>query len=140
MTPDIPGIIQDVNRGAPPRARRFDENRPALESSGRLKQYTVYDLEGKNRVKIGTNLSYGPVQQHGGKSETEKMKKKGQEVLWAFLQGKGGAHAGDLAFLLNKKYLSEGVTIMVRSRPFVDMDDSELDELTDLVLEGLQKL
>jgi len=65
ITPNIPGILSDLERGAGVPARRF-QPRPAGVDTGRLRNSITWRLVEGAAVEIGTNLPYAALIQWGG--------------------------------------------------------------------------
>ncbi len=137
MVPNIPGLISDFRKSKTPKARRF-ESRPVLFDTGRMKGSIDYDVTAPNRVETGSNLPYAAIQHEGGDSESETVTEKMQENLWAWLKSdRGSAWRKDLGWLLNRKLPGTTVPIKVRARPFVELDEDDIDETEELLEEAL---
>jgi phage gpG-like protein len=65
ITPNIPGILSDLERGVGVPARRF-QPRPAVVDTGRLRNSITWRLVEGAAVEIGTNVPYAALQQWGG--------------------------------------------------------------------------
>ena len=139
MVPNIPGLIADFRKSKNPKSRRF-VGRPVLFDTGGagLAGSIAFDVTGPRTVETGTNLDYAETQHEGGESESEVITEKMQENLWTFLKSdRGSAWQNDLGWMLNPKFVGQTVTIKVRARPFVDLDEDDLDETEELLAEGL---
>lgn len=70
MTPNIPGIISDLDRGATIKERRWPpHSRPANVDTGRLRGSITWRLTDENTVQVGSNLPYAAEAQNGGEVE-----------------------------------------------------------------------
>jgi len=63
-TPNVPGILSDLDRGVSVKERRF-KPRPVLMDTGRLRQSIQWRIESADTVAIGTNLPYAKKHQFG---------------------------------------------------------------------------
>ncbi len=137
MTPNIPGVIADMNRSPNIKARRF-QGRPAAIDTNRMAASVDYVVVSPEMVLIGSNLEYAGTQFHGGESQTEAITEKGQGNLWTFLRsGRGSAHRSDLGFLLNRKMTGQRIDVEIQSREFIGMNEREREEAVELITEGL---
>lgn len=64
-TPNVPGILSDIKRGANPPKRRF-ESRPAVVDTGHLAGSIAFRVTGAKTVEVGTVVPYASIQQFGG--------------------------------------------------------------------------
>lgn len=69
MTPNVPGIVRDLNLGREPSPRRW-RGRPALVDTGRLRSSITWRV-GAREVVVGTNLPYAATQNEGGISTVQ---------------------------------------------------------------------
>lgn len=116
--PNVYGIVSDFWAGkkSPPK-RRFDEQ-PVLSDTGLLKRSITYAVQG-DTVTVGTVVAYADVLHDGGKIKSKTINSQVRQLLWKWLKGRGRKWAGDLGFLLNKKFKDTELEGEVDPRPFV---------------------
>ena len=66
MTPNVPGVVADLNAGGNPKARRFTSGQ-ALVDTGKLRRSITWEVKG-SEVTIGTSVTYAPLHNEGGES------------------------------------------------------------------------
>lgn len=131
MTPNVPGIVSDLNRGSTPPGRRFSD-RPALVDTGRLRASISWRRRGRGEVVVGTQLDYAPVHQRGGNVDVV-LTPTGRRNLVAFLRERK-----DLRPALGWLFQRPRFTVRVRPRPFLAItadDQREISEIVDDYLE-----
>lgn len=131
-TPNIPGIIDDLQRGSSIKARRF-EPRPVLLDTGRLRQSINWQLRSVNEVEIGTNVPYASTHQFGLERSipvTDKVKTS----LAAWLKTSvGNPWRPSLSWLLNK----DQIDFTVLRREFIGIGDEDAFYIRQIVVDGL---
>lgn len=125
MTPNVPGIVGDLNAGRRPPARRFDP-RPALVDTGRLRQSITFEVSG-NKVTVGTPLKYASIQQSGGKQRVT-LTATGRSNLVAYLR-----QNRDLTEELGWLFRKPSFEVEVRARPFIGVEDDTLEEIAEIL-------
>lgn len=93
MNPNIPGIINDVNAGRPPRPQRFTD-RPALVDTGSLQGSVAHEVISKSEVDVGSKHPAAAIHQLGLPSDAPAITAEGQKVLWQWMKRQGAAGGG----------------------------------------------
>lgn len=130
MTPNVPGIVSDLNRGVRPPGRRFVDS-PALRDTGRLLQSITWKVRRRREVVVGSSLPYAQIHQRGGVQQITLAK-----------QARGG-----LVELLRDRpelrtelgWLFQRPTFMVRvqARPFLMVTQEDMSVLREIVRDYL---
>lgn len=148
-TPNIMGIISDLERNSNVKERRFD-SRPALEDTGNLlRSFGLREAIGmptKYKVEVGTPLPYAPTLNVGGTSEKEvtpqvkrnlsiylkrmrgqmkKAKKEGNEIKGQKLSDR----ARSLGWLFRKKTVRANIP----ARPFAIITALDLKDVVRII-------
>jgi len=132
MTPNVPGIVRDMNAGKQPPKRRFSP-RPALTDTGRLRQSVNYKLRGRTSVVVGAAVPYAETHQLGGISEVV-LSSTGRSNLAQYLRDEP-----ELREALGWLFSVPRFMVKVRARPFLMVtpaDEVEIQELVDEHLLG----
>lgn len=115
-------ILEDLNRGVKPKARRFRRKR-ALSDTDRLLQSIAYRRSGAaaveaGTIKAGTAVEYAP-DQFFGATTTQPVTETAKETLKKWMKTKAGKKYGDrIAFLLESTELST----QINARQFLGID------------------
>jgi phage gpG-like protein len=147
MTPNIPGILEDLERGAGIKDRRW-QPRPVLLDTGNLRWSINWALEGTEVVKIGTSVDHAKFHQFGLERVipiTATMKAGIRQMLVKFrgkvkrvnkkrakaglMSGVFGQDPTKLAFLLHR----DEFRFKILERPFIGIDDQDQADIFDLV-------
>lgn len=138
MTPNIPGILSDLERGAAVKQRRW-QPKPVLLDNGGLRQSIAWRIEGTDTTVIGTVLDYAKVHQFGLERIipiTPTMKAGIKEMLSKFhrkvKRAKGKPVANDasrLAFLLHRDIFA----FKVVARPFIGISDEDQADIYEII-------
>ncbi len=141
MTPNIPGILMDLERGSTVKSRRFEE-RPAVVDFGHLMNSISHRIESVDSVLIGTTKAYASAQHFGAERVipiTQTMKNGLRELLRTFRRtAKRAARAGApapqhdltrLAFLLYRDEFKFNII----PRPFVGISDEDHDDIIEII-------
>lgn len=159
-TPNVPGILSDIRRGANPPKRRFDP-RPAVVDKGILAGSIAFRVTGAKTVEIGTVVPYASVQQYGGEVDIpidmdlkakirtflKKQDRKAQNMARRAFGPVGPksvdpakAASADAASAMWKKilgpYLNPKVTAItwnVTPRPFVLVDEQDFKDFRTII-------
>jgi len=83
-TPNIAGVLRDLEGGAAPKSRRWDPV-PALVDTGRLRGSWSWKITGKDTVEVGTTVPYARKHQEGG-SESLKVTQAMKDRLAKWLK------------------------------------------------------
>lgn len=126
MTPNVPGIVRDLNRGATVPSRRFT-GRPALTDTGRLRQSISWRVRGKREVIVGSALPYAEIQQRGGVQRVT-LTPTGRRNLYDFLKDRP-EQRGALGWLFSRPTFD----IQVRPRPFLAVTSQDQEAIRLLV-------
>lgn len=123
MTPNIPGIVRDLNQGSDPKPRRFTGG-PALTDTGRLRQ-SITSRISRRSVIVGSALPYAATHQRGGTSRVT-ITNLGRDTLRDFLARNRGdpTLSPALGWLFNVRDFD----VEVRQRKFLEVtaDDGEV--------------
>ena len=131
--PNVPGIVQDLNRGSPPKARRF-QGRPALVDTGNLRRSITFSVQAPRSVVVGTTLPYAGIHQTGGLTEPVILTPVGRDTLARVLRRDRNL-TDDLGHLFSKPTVFRNVP----ARPFVGLqpgDSQEIEKILVDVIEG----
>ncbi len=128
MTPNIPGIVRDLNEGADPKSRRFSGG-DALIDTGQLRQSITFQVS-TNSVTIGSILPYAGVHQEGGKS-TVTLTKLGQDTLKDFLKRNRQNQflRENLGWLFSKTTFD----VQVQQRKFLEVTPEDTEKINDIL-------
>lgn len=88
MSPNIPGMLRDFERGPNVPKRRF-EARPALMDTGMLKKSYAWSNRDSKSILVGTNIPYANLHQFGGKVKI-KITQTMRENLSTWMKREGG--------------------------------------------------
>lgn len=124
-TPNVAGIISDLNRGATPPARRF-QGRPALVDTGRLRNSIAMKVMA-DEVEVGTKVKYAADHEQG-KTKTIRLTKAGRANLSGLLSRRRGLR-DSLGFLFKKST----IRVKLPKRQIVGADAEDLERMRDLV-------
>jgi phage gpG-like protein len=121
---NIAGAVADWAAGGDVKARRF-QNRPALFDTGALAASIRSQVQGSDRVAVGSALDHAAIHQWGGVSTQPVTKETKQKVAKFLLTERGKPFRDKLRFLLqpNRNALETEVV----QRPFLGIT-SELEE------------
>jgi phage gpG-like protein len=149
MVPNIPGILEDLERGSGIKDRRF-QPRPVLLDTGNLRWSISWKLSGSDSVEIGTAVDHAKYHQFGLEriiKITDVMKEGIRGMLMKFRKREkrrasairnmtkvpkesfGGGDVDRLAFLLHRDVFA--FTCM--KRPFVGLDDQDEADIHELI-------
>lgn len=132
LTPNVPGIIRDLNSGGSPKARRF-QPRPALVDTGTLRRSITWEVSGSGReVTVGTNVPYAKLHNEGGDS-TSTLTSQGRQRLAAWLRRDPTNRVHGLGFLFSQP----SVTVAVRKRAFLDLTSDDRKLIVDHIEAGI---
>ena len=122
MTPNVPGIVKDLNAGGNPKARRFTPGQ-ALVDTGQLRRSITFQVSG-DKVKVGTTTSYAAIHNEGGES-TVTLTGLGREKLklWLRRERKGARDPDKLS--LGWLFSRPTFSINVRKRTFIEIGPEE---------------
>ena len=130
MTPNVPGIVGDLNRNMNPPKRRF-QPRPALVDTGKLRQSISFQVGSKD-VVIGTNLEYAAQQQMGGVSKV-RLLKSSRKALSELLRKRPELRKS-LGWLFSKPEFE----VKIRPRRFVGYDNEDRESVRELIGKHLE--
>ena len=132
LTPNVPAIIQDLNSGGTPKARRFERGQPLVDT-GTLRRSFVWDVSSRGRqLVVGTSVPYAKLHNEGGTSTVE-LTKQGRRNLYLWLKADKSRKQYGLGFLFRQPK----VTIKVRRREFLAIGPSERKLIKETIEEGL---
>lgn len=159
-TPNVPGILSDIRRGATPPRRRF-ESRPAVVDTGHLAGSIAYRVTGAKTVEIGSVVPYASIQQYGGEVDIPidmdlkhkirdflgKQDRKAQNMARRAFGPMGPrsvdpakAASADAASTMWRKILGPylnpkvtGITWNVTPRPFVLVDAEDFKDFRTII-------
>lgn len=126
MTPNVPGIVSDLNRGATPPQRRF-ESRPALTDTGRLRGSITWSTRGGKEAIVGTTLPYARKQQFGLPSR-HQLTKPGQDRLADLLKSRP-----ELRPSLGWLFHTPSFDVKPQARPFLMVTDEDSEVVLGMV-------
>lgn len=130
MTPNVPGIVSDLNRGVRPPVRRFVDS-PALRDTGRLLQSITWQVRRRREVVIGTSVPYAHIHQRGGVQQVT-LSKEGRGGLVELLRERPELR-GELGWLFQRPTFQ----VRIRARPFLAVTDEDLGVLSEIVRDYL---
>lgn len=133
MSPNVPGIVSDLNRGAAILQRRF-EARPALSDTGRLRQSISYRISGKDQVYVGSSVTYADVH-HFGKLTQHRLTPAGRGRLAELLRRRPELRP-DLGWLFH----TPAFDVRVRARPFLAVTDDDRRVVQEIVEDYLAEI
>lgn len=116
--PNVYGIIEDLHEGRTPPAHRF-EARPALKDTGHLQRSITFDVIGKKRVAVGTNLPKAAKLHGGGNIESRPLTPTLQEKIRAWLRTQDPERQQQLGFLTAARNTNTTLQGRVPARPIV---------------------
>lgn len=124
--PNIPGIVNDLNKGGQPKARRFQAT-PVLTDTGHLRRSITWQVSG-NSVLVGTTLEYASVHQNGGVTKPVPLTEVGRQGLTALLRRRPQLR-DDLGWLFARPISFSRVP----ARPFVGLQEGDLEEIERII-------
>jgi phage gpG-like protein len=134
----------------------FAENPKLLRDTGRLRKSITFDFDA-NGFRVGTNVIYAPIQQFGGVVTPKRHKfliipVKGTQKRQKAVLRVGGEHFDVKGFAGKEKYRKrsgeEGIRerrfVMLRrakipARPFIYANEEELETITGMYLDAIDK-
>lgn len=125
MTPNVPAIVEDLNRGTTPPSRRFT-GRPAGIDTGRLRNSLTFAAAPRS-VEVGTTVEYASDVQGGGET-LHVLTGQGRRNLYELLRSRRDLR-GELGWLFSRPRF----VVNVRPRPFLVLTDEDRDEVQQLV-------
>lgn len=137
ITPNIPAILGDLKAHRAPPRRRFDAGTPLVDT-GQLRQSETWEQAGPRAIRVGTNVPYANLQQHGGEVSipvTAEMK----HFLWDWMKGLGKKAKAEMQRRIGWLFGVKVFKLRVRSRPhvlFTREDRAELDRLVNEAARG----
>jgi len=135
LTPNIPGIISDLNKGGNPKARRFDPGQ-ALVDTGTLRRSIAWEVDGSGHtLTVGTTVPYAKVHNEGGSSKIS-LSADGRAKLVGWLRENKSLASPRLVLLLTKP----NVTTRVRKREFLSIDNDDRKLIQKTIEDGIAEL
>jgi len=135
MTPNVAGIVKDLNAGGNPKARRFSPGQ-TLVDTGVLRGSLTWAVEGKT-LKVGTSVSYAGTQNDGGESSiTLTAAGRSKLTTWLRTLPKERRKTLGIGWLFNKPTFA----IKVRKRTFVEIGAGENKVIRDFVAEEVVRI
>lgn len=131
-TPNVPGIIDDLQRGASIKSNRF-EDRPVLLDYGRLRQSIQWQLRSMQEVEIGTNIGYGADHQFGMERQIAVGPKVHAGLLAFFQTAQGRPWEPMLNWLLDV----DNIQFTLVKREFIGISDEDAEDIRQIVVDGL---
>lgn len=132
MVPNIPGILDDLQRGSSVKPRRF-ESRPVLMDYGRLRQSIHWELRSEQEVEVGTNIPYAKDHQFGA-LRTILITPQMQSGLTSWFQtAVGRPWKPYLMWLLNV----DSIEFRLPKREFIGINDEDAEDIRQIILDGL---
>lgn len=119
-SPNVMGIVADIDAGKKPPKRRFDV-RPALKDTGALSKSIAFEVMSSRSVRVGTTIGYGKVHQTGGKTKGPRITAKIQQGLWKWLKRQDKGVRAKLGWLLNRKFRGRRLETKVPKRQFLGL-------------------
>lgn len=130
MTPNVPAIVSDLNRGASVPSRRF-VGRPAGTDTGRLRQSIAWRVRGRREVSVGSVLPYAGRMQFGGVAQVA-LTPTGKRNLYELLKDRRELR-GPLGWLFQRPRFQ----VSVRPRPFLAVTQEDRDLIVGLLEDHL---
>jgi len=131
-TPNVPGILSDLDRGVSVKERRF-KPRPVLMDTGRLRQSIQWRIESADTVAIGTNLPYAKKHQFG-LADSITVTQRMRDGLAKFLRSKRGRQwRVALGWIFGMKTID----FIIRKRPFIGVDELDKKDIHRIIREGI---
>ena len=134
MTPSVPAIVKQLNRGQNP-SQKYFKPAPALIDTGTLSRSIAYEVKGRG-VEVGSAVPYASKMQEGGSSQIT-LTKGGRRVLAEWLQGLPRARRKKASASLGWLFRRPTFTVTARARPFLMVTDADRDEFAEIVAEEL---
>ncbi len=136
MTPNVPGIVSDLNQGSNPPARRF-QSRPAGIDTGRLSKDVNFRVS-KNTLTVGSSLDYAGTINFGGTTRVV-LRPVGRRQLWMWLQSLSRRKRRELGRELGWLFQKPEFNVRVRPRPFLTLTKEEVAEIEETVRAALER-
>ena len=123
MTPNVPGVVNALNKGSEPKQRDLQPS-PALIGTGNLRRSIRARAVKGNSVEVGTTVSYATLMQEGGTSIVT-LTPDGRQNLVKFLRRNrtNQSLVENLGWLFQKPTF----TVNVRARPFLLILPDDID-------------
>lgn len=125
MTPNVVGIVKDLNAGGNPKSRRFSSGQ-ALVDTGVLRRSLTWNVRG-SEVEVGTNLGYAAAHNQGNRPQTITLNNK--RGLALFLRRRRDIKS--LGWLFSKPTF----VVTPRKRTFVEIGSKE----KQLILQNIKR-
>ena len=136
MTPSVPSIVRQLNRGSNPSAKYF-KPAPALIDTTTLSRSISPPVVTGRTVEIGSTAPYATQMQDGGTS-TITLTSQGRSTLGDWLRGlsktRRRAMSGELGWLFNKPSFD----VTARPRPFLIVTSADEKEFASIVADEIQ--
>ena len=136
MTPSVPSIVRQLNRGQNPSAKYF-KVAPALIDTGTLSRSISPPKVTGRTVEVGSTAPYATKMQEGGTS-TITLTPQGQTKLAEWLRGQPVSRRRELQGQLGWLFEQPTFEVTAQARPFLVVTDSDTKEFASIVAEEIQ--
>jgi len=127
MTPNVPAVVESLNRGATPKQRHLRPG-PALINTGRLRNSITFRAT-KDSVSIGTSVPYAATMQFGGTTR-HSLTPTGREALTGFLRSAAGVEYREM---LGWLFSQPDFEVEVEPREFIEITDQDRADVARIV-------
>jgi len=153
--PNVAGILHDLNTGSSIDPKRWSP-RPAGVDTGALKASITFRTT-KNQIILTSNVPYAGDFEEGGERTIQitqmamtnlgkllqsgkRNKAKGLHLDKRTREGKAQDRISKLAWIMGKGKRDGSVKLKVPPRPFLTIEDEDLDEIAEIVKRAAGKL
>jgi phage gpG-like protein len=136
MTPNVAGIVKDLNNGGDPKSRRF-QGTPAVRDTGILANSLTWEVEGSKLV-VGTSIDYASAHNTGAETHTLTLTPGGRRRLAIWLRTLTRDERKDLG--LGWLFSQPSFEITPRKRTFVEIGADEKRLIREHVAEEVVRL
>jgi phage gpG-like protein len=127
MTPNVPAVVESLNKGATPKQRHLRPHR-ALYDTGNLYRSIALRVT-KDSVSIGTSVPYAETMQFGGTTR-HSLTPTGRSALTSFLRSAGGVEYREM---LGWLFSQPDFEVEVAAREFIEITDQDKADVARIV-------
>ena len=136
MTPSVPSIVRQLNRGDSPSAKYF-KSAPALIDTGTLsRSISPPSITGRT-VEIGSTAPYASKMQEGGTS-TITLTTQGRKTLGEWLRGMSRPRRRAMSAELGWLFRKPSFTVKAQPRPFLVVTPEDEKRFAEIVAEEIK--
>ena len=135
MTPSVPSIVKQLNRGQNP-SKKYFESAPALIDTGTLSRSIAFEVKGRE-VEIGATAPYATQMQEGGESQIT-LTDQGRAKLGEWMRSLPKRRRREVSAEIGWLFRRPTFTVKARARPFLIVTDDDEKKFAEIAAEELE--